>query len=108
MKTMMLDADEKTVDLSVVKEEREEMEEYGHDTGNILDNFVHDYEHVYHEYPTSIVSKYLYLFILGIMLVMQACFVHIHEKIAAVIFGQVRISDGYGSLSFRYTIKSRM
>ena len=37
----MLDADEKSVDRSVVKKERDEMEEYGQDTGNILDNFVH-------------------------------------------------------------------
>lgn len=44
--------DEKRVDLSVVKMEAVEMEDYGHNAGNILDNFIH--EHDYGDFPQQV------------------------------------------------------
>lgn len=49
---MMLDTEKMDVDLSIVKKERLELDDYGQNTGNILDNFIT--EHDYHDFPQSV------------------------------------------------------
>ena len=49
---MMLDMEKMDVDLSIVKKERLELDDYGQNNGNILDNFIT--EHDYHDFPQSV------------------------------------------------------
>ena len=48
----MLNIDKMEVDLSIVKKERLEFDDYGQNTGNILDNFLA--EHDYNDFPQSV------------------------------------------------------
>lgn len=57
------------VDLSIVKKEKLELEDYGQNTGNILDNFLseHDYNSFPESVPTVVSCFYLQLLILCLL-----------------------------------------